>query len=257
MSDSMPQAGDALHVRRIHSLRTLRWLAMGWRDFTEAPFIGLGHGLAMAIFGGFLLYFGWDRFWALAGAFSGFLLVAPMLVTGLYAVSRDIGQGREPGWRTVRSVWTSWDGRMMLFGFLLMIAGSVWVVTSASLITWWSQGAIHTPTEFLRYMVSPEGTGLFEFWVILGGAMAAPVFASSLVTMPLLMDRKDVSVRRAMMTSVRAVATNPVLSSLWAGIVMVLTLVGFGSVMFLLIVVLPVLGHASWHAYRDLVVRES
>jgi uncharacterized membrane protein len=248
---------EPLRVRRIHSLRTLRWLALGWSDFTHSPLIGLAHGAAMAFFGGFLLYFGWDRFWALAGAFSGFLLVAPMLTTGLYSVSRDITLGREPTWQSVHKVWASWDGRMVLFGFLLMCAATVWVVTSASLITWWSQGAIHTPKEFLTYMVSPKGQGLFELWVMLGGAMAAPVFASALVTIPLLMDRPQVSVRQAIATSLRAVATNPVLSSLWAGIVMTLTLIGFGSLMFLLIMVLPVLGHASWHAYRDLVVRES
>jgi uncharacterized membrane protein len=139
----------------------------------------------------------------------------------------------------------------------LMCAGTAWVVTSASLITWWSAGQVATPEQFVRHMVLSKDPGLFEAWLMLGGAMAAPVFASTLVTIPLLMDRPHVSVSQAVGTSWRAVATNPILSSLWAGILMTLTMIGFGSLMFLLILILPVLGHASWHAYRDLVVRES
>jgi len=75
MSELMDQP---LHVRRIHSLRTLLWLARGWSDFTDAPLIGLAHGVVMAAFGGVLLYFGWSHFWALVGAFSGFLMVSPI-----------------------------------------------------------------------------------------------------------------------------------------------------------------------------------
>ena len=145
----------------------------------------------------------------------------------------------------------------MIFGLLLMAAGTTWVTTSAALITWWSDGQINTPDQFIRQMVATEDPWLFELWLMMGGLMAAPVFASTLVTIPLLMDRPQVSVSQAVATSWRAVATNPVLSSLWAGILMTLTLASFGSMMFLLILVLPVLGHASWHAYRDLVVRES
>lgn len=254
MNDFLDQP---LRVRRIHSLRSLRWLALGWSDFTDAPLIGLMHGLITAVFGGLLLYFGWSQFWALVGAFSGFLMVAPVLSTGLYAVSRSLGKGQPPTWSTVIGVWGSLDRRLMIFGLLLMAAGTTWVTTSAALITWWSDGQIHTPDQFIRHMVATEDPWLFELWLMLGGLMAAPVFASTLVTIPLLMDRPQVSVSQAVATSWRAVATNPVLSSLWAGILMTLTLASFGSMMFLLILVLPVLGHASWHAYRDLVVRES
>lgn len=254
MNDFLDQP---LRVRRIHSLRSLRWLALGWSDFTDAPMIGLLHGLLTAVFGGLLLYFGWTKFWALVGAFSGFLMVAPVLSTGLYAVSRALGRGQTPTWATVFGVWGSLDRRLVIFGLLLMAAGTTWVTTSAALITWWSDGQINTPDQFVRQMVNPDDPWLFELWLMMGGLMAAPVFASTLVTIPLLMDRPQVSVSQAVATSWRAVATNPVLSSLWAGILMTLTLVSFGSLMFLLILVLPVLGHASWHAYRDLVVRES
>jgi uncharacterized membrane protein len=114
---------------------------------------------------------------------------------------------------------------------------------------------VTTPGDFLRRVVLVQEPGLFEIWLMLGALMAAPVFASSVIAIPLLMDRQ-VSVQRAVLTSWRAVLANPVATGLWAGVVMVLTLLGLATLMFGLVMVMPVLGHASWHAYRDLVVRE-
>ena len=93
---------------------------------------------------------------------------------------------------------------------------------------------------------------LFELWLALGGVMAAPMFASSVVAMPLLLDRR-VDVLQAVLTSWQAVLTNPLPLALWAALLMGLTVLGLGTLLLGLIVVLPILGHASWHAYRDLV----
>ena len=104
-------------------------------------------------------------------------------------------------------------------------------------------------------VLAPE-PGFFEIWLLVGGLMAAPVFASSVVAIPLLVDR-PVAVQAAVLTSWRAVMANPICLSLWALIVMTLTLLSLGTWMIGLIVVMPVLGHATWHAYRDLVVQEA
>ena len=125
----------SLRVRKVHSLRTFLWLARGWRDFLASPMVGLCHGLLMGAFGGLMLWQAWDRFWVLAGAFSGFLLVAPILSTGLYAVSRALLRGEPAGFAAVWKVWSSLDGRLMRLGLLLMALGTGWVVTSAALIT--------------------------------------------------------------------------------------------------------------------------
>ncbi len=82
--------------------------------------------------------------------------------------------------------------------------------------------------------------------------MAAPLFASSVVSMPLLLDRR-VTLLQAVLTSWQTVLVNPIPMALWAAIIMGLTLVGLGSLLLGLVVVIPLLGHASWHAYRDLV----
>ena len=82
--------------------------------------------------------------------------------------------------------------------------------------------------------------------------MAAPMFASSVVTMPLLLDRRA-TVMQAVLTSWQAVLANPLPMALWAGLIMGFTLLGLGSLLLGLVFVIPMLGHASWHAYRDLV----
>ena len=86
----------------------------------------------------------------------------------------------------------------------------------------------------------------------MGGVLAAPIFASSVVAMPLLLDRRA-SVLQAVLTSWRVVLANPGPMAVWAALIMLLVLVGFATAMLGLIVVVPVLGHASWHAYRSLV----
>lgn len=256
MSEILPASDRPLRVRKVHSLRTFLWLARGWSDFMEAPEIGLVHGLVMGAFGGLLLMVAWDHFWVLAGAMSGFLMVAPILSTGLYAVSRALLRGEPANFGTVWAVWASMDRRLIKFGLLLTALGTGWVMTSAALITLGVKPMVTTPSDFLHRVVLSPNPGFFEIWLLVGGAMAAPVFASSVVAIPLLVDRK-VSVARAVLTSWRAVMANPICLSLWAAIVMSLGLLGLGTLMFGLILVIPVLGHATWHAYRDLVVRET
>ncbi|MFX8688955.1 DUF2189 domain-containing protein, partial [Acinetobacter baumannii] len=91
------------------------------------------------------------------------------------------------------------DGRLVKFGLLLTALGTGWVISSAALITLGVKPPVTTPHDFLmRVVLAPDG-GLFEIWLIVGGLMAAPVFASSVVAIPLLLDRR-VSVQKAVLT---------------------------------------------------------
>ena len=100
-------------------------------------------------------------------------------------------------------------------------------------------------------MLAKEGY-LFEIWLLMGGILAAPIFASTAIAMPLLLDRR-VSLLQAVLTSWQAVLANPLPMAFWAALIMGLTLLGLATALLGLIVVIPLLGHASWHAYRDLV----
>ncbi len=239
-------------VKPLRVLRPLAWLALGWHDLRRCPGPALLHGAALALFGAVLLWAARDEFWLLAGAFSGFLLVAPVLATGLYAISRAQSRGEAASLQTAIDAWRPRDGRLVAFGLLLALAGTGWVLTSASLITVFAAEPVRNPADFLQVVVLRENSRLFELWLALGGALAAPIFASSVVAIPLLLDCR-IGVLPAVLASWRAVLRNPVPLAFWAALIMLLTLLGMATLMLGLVLVVPLLGHASWHAYRDLV----
>ncbi len=250
-------------IRAVAVTDPLAWLKLGWRDTRRAGWVSVAHGVVLAAFGTAILAIARDRFWLLAGALSGFLVVAPVLATSLYALSRAIEHGEPPSIDVVRRTWLNWqrdrigDRRgdywcLIRFGVLLAVAATGWVLTSAALITLLAPVAIRTPMDFVQHVILARGGWLFEAWLALGGVLAAPIFASSVVSMPLLLDRR-VTLRQAVLTSWQAVATNPAAMVAWAALLMTLTLAGMAPLLLGLIPVIPVLGHASWHAYRAMV----
>jgi uncharacterized membrane protein len=93
--------------------------------------------------------------------------------------------------------------------------------------------------------------------VLLGGVLAAPVFASSVVAIPLMVDRPSLSMWEAVRTSWRTVLANPLPLALWAALVMTLSVTGIAAGLIGLLPLVPLLGHASWHAYRALVAPDA
>ena len=250
-------------VRTVTLMHPLIWLVMGARDTVRAGWISLAHGLVLAIGGAVIVVMAHDRFWLLSGALSGFLVIAPVLATSLYALSRALERNEKANSSVVVKTWLNWQNShfnkwgndywcMVQFGALLALAATGWVLTSAALITLLAPAPIHTPLDFVHHVVLARNGYLFELWLALGGVMAAPLFASSAVAMPLLLDRR-VTLMQAVLTSWQTVLTNPIPMGLWAAIIMIFTLLGLGSLLLGLIPVIPMLGHASWHAYRDLV----
>ncbi|MFG6466621.1 DUF2189 domain-containing protein [Roseateles sp. BYS87W] len=256
-SEQALRESQAFGVRPIPALRPLGWLARGWQDLWHTPGASLAHGLVMAAFGAVLFALARDRFWLLAGAFTGFLIVAPILATGLYALSRERDRGGRPGWRTVREAWRPRDGRLIIFGILLGFAGTGWVLCSAAFVTSFATDPIHHPRDFLIKVVLNDASNLFETWLMLGAVLAAPVFASTVVAIPALVDlpAQKLGVLGAVFTSWKVVLEHPAPLALWAALILALTLVGMATALVGLVVIAPWLGHASWHAYRDLVVR--
>ncbi|TSE35895.1 DUF2189 domain-containing protein [Tepidimonas charontis] len=245
-----PATGDSGPPSPLGLTAPLRWLQQGWRDYRRNPLPGVLHGGLMALFG-LILWFGLrDQFWLLAGAFSGFLIIAPLLASGLYAVSWYLERGEKVCCAEVVQLWTSGDRRLMSFGLLLALAGTGWVLTSAALITVASPVPIRTPTDFVRHIVLDPQVGLFEVWLLLGAALAAPVFASSVMTLPMLVDTRT-PLWQAVGESWRAVGSQPVVMGLWALCIVLLVAVGMALMMVGLVLTVPVLAYASWHAYRD------
>jgi uncharacterized membrane protein len=250
-------------VRSITLLQPLQWLALAWRDMARCGWVSFAHGLVLALLGWAILLLAHDRFWLLAGAFSGFLVIAPVLATSLYALSRALERGEKANLALVLRVWTSWQQShankwgndywaLVQFGSLLALAALGWMLTSAAFVTLFTPMPVNSPAEFVRHVVLAEHGFVFELWLGLGGLLAAPMFASSAVAIPLLLDRR-VTLLQAVLTSWRAVLENPLPMAFWAFLIMGFTLLGLASLLLGLIAIMPMLGHASWHAYRDLV----
>jgi uncharacterized membrane protein len=240
----------------------LSWVVLGFRDLTRNPLLSLAHGLLMTVSCLLVTWLAHDQYWLLSGLITALMVVSPVLATSLYAMSRAIELKQEVNLQLLLDTWTRWNLRLhsqpdnywalIRFGVLLAGAAAGWVFTSSAFIHLMSPVPINTPMDFLRLVVAQRDNHLFEIWLALGGLMAAPLFASSVVSMPMLLDRR-VTVLQAVLTSWKAVLSYPITMALWAFLLMGFMALGVFSAFLGLILVTPVLGHASWHAYRSLV----
>ncbi len=252
---AVPDSSGPLPVRSVAPGRVLHWLALGWRDLWRSPAASLLHGLIVAAGGWLALALPKSLWWVLPGAVSGFVLVGPILCTGLYELSRLQARGERPGLGAVLNAWQRESRPLVRVGLLLFVLATLWVLVSALLFKLFVRTPITSPAEFLRYAALEQGNLLFTLWLMLGGLGAAVVFALTAVSPPLLLGRL-VGFRRALLTSVRAVGDNPITMGAWAAVVMGLVALSLATAMAGFILAVPVLGHATWHAYKDLVVTD-
>jgi uncharacterized membrane protein len=246
---------DPLPIRRVPPQHIWRWLALGLSDLRASPIASLTHGLVVAV-GGWVVIGLAQRYWWLApGALSGFLLVGPILCTGLYELSRLHARNAGAGLPAVLNAWRRESRPLVRLGLLLFVLGSLWVLVSALLFWLFVPTPIRSPGEFVRYAAIDQGNLLFTLWAIVGGLGAAVVFALAAVSPPLLLGRM-VGFRQALLTSVRAVGENPVTMALWATLILMAIMLSFATAMLGFIVAVPLIGHATWHAYKDVVVTD-
>jgi len=247
-----PARGEVPAVRQVEWHRPLRWLAAGWRDFLALGFPSAMHGLMTAI-GGLMIVAVTLLYWPLMpGAVSGFVLVGPILATGLYELSRVHAAGRETRLLDVLGAWRRGTRPLVWLGILLLLAATAWVVASTALFAWFVRADVYSPMTFLRYALVGQGNGLFLMWLLLGGLGASLVFAVTAVSPPLLLER-DMDLRTAILASVRAVGDNPVAMGFWATLIMLAAALSIALGFLGFVVSVPVIGHATWHACRDLV----
>jgi uncharacterized membrane protein len=239
-------------VRAVATLRPLHWLALGWRDFTATPVASGAHGVLVTLGGFAILALALRVLPLLPGAFSGFVLIGPILATGLYEISRRRGLGERPTFADAMAAWRRGTRPLVWLGLLLLAAATAWVLASSLLFGVFVHQRIDTPVAFLRYAVVEQGPLAFLLWVVLGGLGSALVFALTAVSPPLLLER-EIALRPALLASARAVGDNPMAMAVWAAIIMVATALSIATALVGFVVAIPVIGHATWHAYRDLI----
>ncbi len=246
---ALPLAG----IRRITPSYPWRWLSAGWRDLKANPLPSLAYGLLFALAGDLIILATLDRPHLLTVSISGFFLVAPLLAAGLNELSRHTARGERILFIDSIRCFRRNGESMALFGLILALAALLWERFSAvAFALLGSSTGIDAGAFIASLILSGEHTAFIVTWFALGGLLALGAFVISVVAVPLMLDH-DADVPTAILTSLRAFATNPGPLLLWAALLVVLPLIGFATLLFGLVVIMPVLGHASWHAYRDLV----
>lgn len=250
-SSGLPEAHSRLVVRTVPVRQPYRWLLRGWGDMRAIVTPSLVHGLLVTL-GGLVILLLTARHAAVLvpGAFSGFVIVGPILATGLYELSRIREQGGQPSIDDVFAAWRRGTRPLVWLGILLFLAATLWVLVSAIIFKLFVRVPISDAFAFLRFAVGTQGNFLFSLWTLVGGLGAALVFAATVVSAPFLLDR-DVELRDAVYASIRATGANPAAMALWATLIMTLTAVSLATFFIGFLVTIPVIGHATWHAYRD------
>lgn len=241
-------------VRQVSPVHVLRWLKLGWRDFVSAGWPSFLHGLIVYVCSIVILMITFLYWPILPGAVSGFILVGPILATGLYALSQRLEKNKAPRIKDVIFAWRTGSRCLLLFGSLLILCAAAWVGITTLLFGVFVKASITQPEAFLHY-VFEQNELHFLLWTLLGGLGSALVYSLTVVSVPLLLDR-DIETPKAMLTSIRAVGENPVTMGWWAIIILVATVLSILTLMIGFLIFYPVMGHASWHVYRDLVDAE-
>jgi uncharacterized membrane protein len=243
-------------VRVVAPSAIQRWLRQGWADLKVNPLASLVYGLVFAVVGMVISYVSSGNLAFFIATTTGFLLMGPFLALGLYDLSRQIEQ----------------DGNARLIpSALSMTRNSVGLILYAAalglgMVFWIRMSAIITAIFFNQTTLVQEGyiglvNGLLNMehgWVFalilvsVGALFALFGFVTGIVTVPMLLDRKA-DIVTAASTSIRVVYHNPLTSLLWGATIT--AIIGLGMLSFYvgLIVAMPWVAHASWHAYRDMV----
>jgi uncharacterized membrane protein len=240
-------------VRSLTSSDPLKWLSQGWRDLTTEPAMSIIYGLLIflisAAFVGVLVSSGRD--YILFPAFAGFLVVGPILAVGLYEKSRRIEEGLPLRWANIFFVKPRSGGQILFTGVLLCLLMMVWM-RAAVLIYALFFGLVPFPgLDHIAKMLFTTDVGLAMLVVgtVVGGLFAAFSFAISAFSIPMLVN-EPIDALTAMGSSMALVWNNLRVLLIWSIIVLALFLLSLATGMLGLILIYPLLGHATWHAYR-------
>jgi uncharacterized membrane protein len=245
-------------IRRVELDRPWQWLAQGWRDLTRAPLVSIWLGLVFAVVSWLLTFGLWWRgyLYLVLPMATGFMIVGPILAIGFYEISRRLAAGERVDLLSAFAVFRRNPRQIAVMGFILLLVLLTWIRIAAMIfMLYWGL----EPPSFQDLIVNTFlRASSLPFLIVgmgVGGLFAFLAFAISAVSIPMLADQPRVDAITAIVTSVRAVRENLGPMLLWAALIAAATGVGLATLYLGLIVTVPLLGYATWHAYRDLVSR--
>jgi len=242
-------------IRRVAFDAPWAWLAAGWRDLWFAPVISLTYGAAFAT-AAYAFVFQLSQTNALPLMLplaGGFLLVGPLLAVGLYEISRRRERNERASFQDIASAVKQSGGQLAFFGVLLLLLYFFWMqIASLMFMLFFGNSDIPPVENFVPTLLfTPHGLGLLVMGTAVGAIFASVAFGISAIAVPMLLDRK-VDVITAVTASVRAVNLNRPAMILWAVLIVGLIAMGFVALFAGLAIAFPLIGYATWHAYREL-----
>jgi len=243
-----------IEIRKLDNGAPMRWLSKGISDFKVSPMLSLMYGVIYAAIGLVLMYLTYHNPIYAFGMVTIFYLAGPVIAVGLYCMSRHIEAGVKPtfneGCRAMCYNPIGVIGFSIVIGMLIVF----WSVITAALFAVYFGSSLTITGDVLDTMMANKQIVPFAALLIIIGLFFAVVcFSLSAISIPLMTHRKA-DVVTAMVTSVRAVKKNPVVMLTWAFAIVALIGLGFAFAFVGVAITLPIVGHASWHAYRELVV---
>ncbi len=247
------EAHDRIEIQPIQFSDPLHWLWMGLRDMTSQPLISLFYGVCFWLMALILLaVFKTNPEYTLS-AVSGCLLVGPFLAMGLYDVSMHMERGEAP---SMGSSLTCWESHIRSMGMLVMVMVVMELLWGrASLVVFavfFNTGGMPTTATVLEAVFNPQNWEFIVAYLCVGGFFVGLVFASMMVSIPMILDR-DTDAITACITSLRVFVDHTAVSLCWAALIAILVVLAMWPSAAGLLVVGPWLGFASWHAYRSAV----
>lgn len=242
-----------VEIRTVPMRQPLEWLSRGWTDVKEIGKPGLAHGVLIAVLGAVLLMLGSSHLYLTAAAVTGYLLVGPVMTTGLCELARRREARERLGFdESLQALRRNPEGLMHFAGVLALIA-LLWFLFSAVLL----ETALNASVPSLAVALWGGGSASLGLEQVLGyvgsgAVLAALVFSVSVVAVPLIIDRRA-SASDAIRASLRATFANLPAMLLWSALIVAVTAIGFVTLLVGMVFVAPLLGYATWHAYRDLV----
>lgn len=251
-----PASRDAppIRLRHVGFGDPLRWLLRGLHDYFGHPAISLFYGVCFMAMGWTLLKV-YEHAPAYTMALSaGFLLMGPFLCMGLYQVSMRLERGEVPDFGDSLTAWDTRTGQMAIFGFVLLVLEMLWG-RAAMVIFAVSFDGMPDLKGSLLALLDPENIGFIVTYLGVGAIFAGLIFSVSVVSIPMMLDRQ-VDAITAGLTSLRLVLNQPVVMVWWGLLITLLMVVAMLPWFLGLLLIGPVVGHASWHAYRATVIDE-
>ncbi|MBP6901430.1 MAG: DUF2189 domain-containing protein [Burkholderiaceae bacterium] len=257
----VPTPGDAperdssafsIRLRPLGWTAPLRWLRLGLRDFGRAPGIGLFYGACFVLMGWALMWV-YQRAPAYVLALSaGFLLLGPLLCLGLYRASQRLEAGERPDFGDSLLAWDRQPGTLAIFGMVLLVLEMLWGRASLIVFAVSFDGMPDFKGSLLA-LLDPENINFIVAYLLVGAVFAGLIFAISVVAMPMILDRQTDAIT-AGLTSLRLVLTQPGVMLCWGALITGVIVAAMLPWFLGLLLAGPVIGHASWHAYREAVL---